>query len=80
MKNGRTYGTTEGTEKHSVSSKKKIKRRRHLKLENRLVGRRMRLFLGIEGLITKRAQRGGDDNSLNFMKLHNFCVFSVVIF
>ena len=35
---------------------------------------------GIEGLITKRAQRGGNDNSLHFLKLHNFSGFSVVIF
>ncbi len=40
----------------------------------------MRLFWGIEGLITKRAQRGGDDNSLNFLKMDNFSGFSVVIF
>jgi hypothetical protein len=39
VENGTAYGTTEDTEKHSVSSKKKIKRRRHLELENRLVGR-----------------------------------------
>ena len=35
---------------------------------------------GVEGLITKRAQRGGNDNSLNFLKLHNFSGFSVVRF
>jgi hypothetical protein len=39
MKNGRTYETTEVTEKHSVSSKKQIKRQRHREVENRLVGR-----------------------------------------
>jgi hypothetical protein len=39
MKNGAAYGTTEGTEKHSVSSRKKIKRQRHREVENRLVGR-----------------------------------------
>ncbi len=38
------------------------------------------LFWGIEGLITKRAQRGGNDNSLNFLKMDNFSGFSVVIF
>ena len=47
---------------------------------NRLVGRGRGCFEGIEGLITKRAQRGGNDNSLNFLKLHNFSGFSVVIF
>jgi hypothetical protein len=36
---GRTYETTEGTEKHSVSARKKIKRQRHPEVENRLVGR-----------------------------------------
>jgi hypothetical protein len=35
---------------------------------------------GIEGLITTRAQRRGNDNSLNFLKMHNFSGFSVVIF
>ena len=38
------------------------------------------VILGIEGLITKRAQRGGNDNSLNFLKMGNFSGFSVVIF
>jgi hypothetical protein len=40
----------------------------------------MRLFPGIEGLIAKRAQRGGNDNSLNFLEMDNFSGFSVVIF
>jgi len=41
MKNGRAYGTTEDTEKNSVSSRKKIKRQKqkHRKVQNRLVGR-----------------------------------------
>ena len=80
MKNGTAYGTTEDTEKHSVSSKEKIKRQRHRQVENRLVGKGWGYFGGIEGLITKRAQRGGNDNSLNFLKMDNFSGFSVVIF
>jgi len=78
--NGTAYGTTEDTEKHSVSSRKKIKRQRHREVGNRLVGRGRGYFGRIEGLITTRAQRGGNDNSLNFLKLHNFSGFSVVIF
>ncbi len=39
MKSGRTYGTTEVTEKHSASSRKKIKRLRHREVENTIVGR-----------------------------------------
>jgi hypothetical protein len=80
MKDGTAYGTTEDTEKHSVSSRKKIKRQRHSEVENRLMGRGWGYFGGIGGLITKRAQRGGNDNSLTLMKLHNFSGFSVVIF
>jgi hypothetical protein len=80
MKNGTAYGTTEYTEKDSVSSRKKIKRQRHRGVGNRLVGRGRGCFGGIEGLITTRAQRGGNDNSLHFLKLHNFSGFSVVIF
>ncbi len=37
MKSERTYGTTEVTEKHSVSSRKKIKRQRYREVENRIV-------------------------------------------
>jgi hypothetical protein len=40
LKSGRTYGTTEVSEKYSVSSRKKIKRERHREVENRLVGSR----------------------------------------
>jgi hypothetical protein len=80
MKNRTAYGTTGDTEKNSVSSKKKIKRQRHRGVGNRLVGRGKGCFGGIEGLITTRAQRGGNDNSLNFLKLHKFSGFSVVIF
>ena len=40
----------------------------------------MKLFWGIEGLITKRAQREGNDNSLNLLKMDYFSGFSVVIF
>ena len=39
MKSGKTYGNTEVTEKHSVSSKKKTVRQRHREAKNRLVGR-----------------------------------------
>ena len=80
MKNGTAYGTTGDTEKDSVSSRKKIKRPRHREVGNGLVGRGRSCFGGIEGLITTRAQRGGNDHSLNFLKLHNFSGFSVVIF
>ena len=38
------------------------------------------VILGIEGLITKRAQREGNDNSLNLLKMDYFSGFSVVIF
>ena len=80
MKNGTTYGTTEDTEKESVSSKKKIKRQRHREVGNRLVSRGKGCYWGKEGFIPTRAQRGGNDNSLDFLKLHNFSGFSVVIF
>jgi hypothetical protein len=33
-----------------------------------------------KGLIIWRAQRGGNNNSLNFLKMHNFSGFSVVKF
>jgi hypothetical protein len=39
MKNGRTYGTTEVTEKDPVSSKKQIKRQRHREVGNKPRGR-----------------------------------------
>ena len=39
MKNGKTYGTTKVTEKHSASSKKQIKKQRQREVENRLVGK-----------------------------------------
>ncbi len=39
MKNGKTYETTGATEKHSVSSKKQMKKQRHREVENRLVGK-----------------------------------------
>ncbi len=34
----------------------------------------------MEGLITERAQRGGNNNSDNLLKLDNFSGFSVVRF
>jgi hypothetical protein len=80
MKNGTAYGTTEDTEKDSVSSRKKIKRQRHRGVGNRPVGRGRDCFGEIEGFIPTRAQRGGNDHSLHFLKLHNFSGFSVVIF
>jgi len=46
MKNGRRYGTTEVTEKDSMSPKKQIKRLRHRDVENRLVGRGLGYFCG----------------------------------
>ena len=36
--------------------------------------------VGGEGLLPTRAQREGSDDSLHFLKLPNFSVFSVVIF
>ncbi len=44
MKNAIAYGPTEDTEKHSVSSRKKIKSQRHREVDNRLVGRLIGVF------------------------------------
>ena len=81
MKNGTAYGTTEDTEKDSVSSRKKIERQRDIagwEIDPLVEGEAV--FGEIDGFITTGAQRGGNDNSLNFLKLHNFSGFSVVIF
>jgi hypothetical protein len=77
MKNGRKYGTTEATEKYSVSSK-----RISVKSETPQDFRPFFPSLVPEGIRPEeqRAQRGGGKKFLNSLKINSFSVSSVFMF
>jgi hypothetical protein len=80
MKNGTAYGTTEDTEKDSVSSRKKIKRQRHLGVGNRPLVEGEAVLGGYRDYSLRGHRGEGMIILLIFWNLHNFSGFSVVIF